>query len=126
MHPASINALVTNRIAKRLNDLTAQKLVIRAATPDRRTGRCLFDFDSVNATQPKGALMVGAVLCDGKPTDQYYVVPQHVCPRKLLVRPGSSASKWHPYYCDTLAKLVRLVDDTLRYRVARSMIDRLS
>lgn len=96
MNTVLMNAKITKKVHKNLSAVQTSMIAVRAASPNHRTGRCLFDFDNNGDAQ----VLVAAVLDGTKATGQFYVIPKSICPAKLLLRPGSTVSKWFPYYCN--------------------------
>jgi hypothetical protein len=103
------NKRITGQISKSLTDSQIGMIAVRSASPNSRTGRCLFDFDNAGPAQ----VVVAAVLDGEARVEQFYVIPRSICPTKLLLRPGSKVSKWFSYYCE--GDPTALISSTLEF-----------
>lgn len=120
MNTIQLNENVTNAVSKHLTKRNAEEIAVRAASPNQRTGRCLFDFDHVGTAK----VMIAVVVKGAEPTGEYYVIPRRLCPSKLLLRPGSASSKWFPYLCDD-KNLRQRIESTLDYKQSRKLSELL-
>lgn len=101
---------VIDRVAKKMPQSVA--VVVRAASVNKKTGRSLFDFEDVTP----GCVAVGAVFRGGRMTDEFYVIPGLVCPKKLLIKPGSESTKWRSFYCSGIENLGPMIERMAAYQ----------
>lgn len=127
MNTVAMNQETAEKISADLDEKTAKSITVRTASINKRTGRCLFDFEDASGNGPQADMVaVAVVFKKAKPTGQFYVIPGTVCPKKLLLKPGSEASKWHAYYCGDVENLTDLIKQTMAFRPSKSLLERLS
>lgn len=116
MNTIEVHQKITKKIldvAENKTSVSKTRIAVRSASPNERTGRCLFDLDSVDFS--KADIVVAAVLNGDRSAGQYYVVPTSIAPVKLLLRPASENSKWYPYYCKD-ASLAEMITKMSKYK----------
>jgi len=122
-HPTTsmLNEAVRH-VSKYLDEQTTKKLHIRTSKIGGN-GRCLFDFHLSNVGSVQ--VMIGVVYVKDEPAG-YYVVPHQICPKVLLVRPGSKKSKWFNYYCPAAHEMANRVQELLKFKPNKKLIAMLS
>lgn len=126
MNTVAMNQDVVEEITKLTSSKTVKQLAVRTASINAKTGRCLFDFEDMTGAGLKADMVaVAVVFKNGRRTGQYYVIPGGKCPKKLLLKPGSTASKWHAFYCGSSEDLAKTIKQTLAYKPSEQLIRRL-
>jgi hypothetical protein len=98
-----------------------KRVYVRTSSVSKVSGRCLFDFSGLDSHD----IAIGVVFKKKSPV-AYYVIPGRLCPKVLLVKPGSEDSKWHPYYCDAGDQLGSFVRRMLDHKVPKSIINKFA
>ncbi len=117
----ALNNEVTEKVLDGIPKGMKESVMIRAASINEHTGRCLFDFEGISA----GKTAVAVVCRSGKPTKKAYVIPGTICPSKLFVRPGSDHSKWDIYYVDDGEKLSERIVKIIDYQPNKALLKKL-
>lgn len=126
MNTMAMNQETVEKIASKLSEKAAKKIAVRTASINKRTGRCLFDFEDAGGNGLAADMVAIAVVFSGaKQTGQFYVIPGQMCPKKLLLKPGSPSSKWNAYYCGSAAKLTDLIERTVAFRPSQQLLERI-
>jgi len=118
---AMLNMAIEHVKASVEDENTFKSVHVRTSSINKTNGRCLFDFEGMDPSH----VAVGVVFKKDVPTS-YYVVPGRLCPKILLVKPGSEDSKWHPYYCDSYVDLGSLIGRMLAHKPSKKLLNRLA